>query len=147
MKDEYDIAPPPRAPGGRTITLAGVIGGIWRGSKVPEAAYKWISYLATPDARKIWGRLGFDIPALKSVASHPEEWIDLEIIPSHFNLFYELAPSILRPPVATNPFIPKKAERLIEKSTMDLIRMGKKSAKEAFTEIVPEVNRILKTGR
>ena len=146
MKDKYDIAPPPMAPGGRTITLAGRIGGIWRGTKVPEAAYKWISYLATPDARKIWSKLGFDIPALKSLAAHPEEWIDPEIIPDHFHIFFDLAPSILKPPPATNPVIPKKAERLIQ-SAIDLVWMGKKRAKEALIEIMPEVNRILKTGR
>lgn len=145
MEDEYDIAPPPIAPGGRSITLGGRIGGIWRGTRVPEAAYKWISYLATPDARRIWSRLGFDIPALKSLASHPEEWTDPEIIPAHFHVFYDLAPSILKPPLAVNPFIPKKTERLIN-STMDLIWVGRKSAKEGLIEIMPEVNRILRTG-
>jgi multiple sugar transport system substrate-binding protein len=146
MADPYDIAPPPTEPGGRTITLAGVGTGIWVRSKRPEAAYRWISFLASRDALRIWAGLGFDIPASRYLAEHLEEWADPRIIPPNFRLFYELVPSILASPPATSPFIPKKAQDLIN-DTFTLVWTGKKDARTAFGEIIPRVNQILRTGR
>jgi multiple sugar transport system substrate-binding protein len=143
MADPYDIAPPPMARGGRTVTLGGSGAGVWVKSRNREATYRWLSYLAGPDARRIWAGLGFDIPAYRSLAERVETWADTAIIPRHFRVFYDLTPDLLRPPVATTPFIPAKAEQVIN-AALDQVWLGRKTVKEALGEIEPQVNEILK---
>ncbi|MSS72703.1 MAG: sugar ABC transporter substrate-binding protein [Candidatus Latescibacteria bacterium] len=143
MPDPYDIAPPPMSPGGRTITLAGVGAGIWVRSKHKEATYRWLSYLAGPEARRIWARLGFDLPAYRSLAEHPETWADTTITPKHFRVFYDLTPDLLRTPPATSPYIPARAEQIIN-AALDQVWLGHRTVKEALTEVQPEVDEILK---
>ncbi|MBN1349067.1 sugar ABC transporter substrate-binding protein [candidate division KSB1 bacterium] len=143
----YDIAPPPMEPGGKAMQIIGNrIGGIWRGSKNPEAAYKWFAYQISEDGMRIWSRLGFDLPALKSLAAHPEAWMDTTIVPEHFHLFYDLLDESVKPPAAITPPIPAKLQQQIDGTVWDEIRRGKKTAKQAFEDFLPKAQKIMKRG-
>ena len=145
MEWEYDIAPPPLNPGGRTATLGGFAMGIWKHSKVKDEAHKWQRFLATREARSIWGSLGFDIPATHWHRDHIEEWADTSMIPEHFHLFYDLIPGILKPPVASRPFLPKRAADALT-TAWEAVRAGRRTAEDAFTEANAKVNLVIARG-
>jgi multiple sugar transport system substrate-binding protein len=138
MKDVYDVAPPPMEPGGRTcLTIGAATMGIWKKTKYPYEAYQFVKYLQTRKSRAIWSKLGFDLPAYKSLWAHKEEWIDTKTLPEHFNIFYDLSLSVLEKPVSISPIITKKASYYFQKETWQKIRIGEKSAKEILEKDGP----------
>jgi ABC-type glycerol-3-phosphate transport system substrate-binding protein len=122
------------------------VGAIWTHSKHQREAYTWLAYLRGADARKIWARLGFNLPGLKSLAAHPEEWIDPTIVPEHFHLFYDLAVDVFKAPPAIYPIIPRKLNNLMLQRVWEQIRMQKKSAREVLLEYEPMAQEILDRG-
>jgi multiple sugar transport system substrate-binding protein len=146
MEDPYDVAPPPMEPGGRAVLGYGGVTGIWSKSKHPWETYLWQSYLWTEDSRIIWSRLGFDIPALKSLVEHKERWLDTATAPKHFGVFYELAGPALQKPFSIMPALPKKAGDLVYKTVWETIRLGNKSARQALKDAQPELELVLARG-
>ncbi len=143
MEDPYDVAPPPTDHGGRSTMNVALVTGIWINSPHPEAAYRWLSYLWSKDARIIWSRLGFDIPALTELVENKSLWLDESIAPEHFDVFYQMAEDILRAPASVMPLIPNEANSLITRDAWQLIRLGRKTAREALAEIQPKVQAVL----
>ena len=143
MEDPYDVAPPPTEPGGRSTFSASAITGIWAKSPHPEAAYKWLSYMWSEPARIIWSRLGFDIPMLKRLIEHKELWMDPELAPPHFDVFFDVAKQVLKRPPSVMPIIPTEANNYLTRDVWQMIRMGQKTAAEALAEAQPKVQRIL----
>ncbi|MDZ7373322.1 MAG: sugar ABC transporter substrate-binding protein [candidate division KSB1 bacterium] len=143
MQDPYDVAPPPAEPGGRSTANVSLATGIWSKCPHPKAAYRWLSYLWSRDARIIWSRLGFDIPALKELAERKELWIDPAIAPEHFDVFYQVAEEILKAPPSIMPLIPTEANMLIVRDVWQSIRLGRMSAAEALAAFQPRVQAIL----
>ncbi|MCI0513489.1 sugar ABC transporter substrate-binding protein [candidate division KSB1 bacterium] len=147
MAKRYDVAPPPMEPGGRSMDIGGnSVGAIWTHSKHKPEAYRWLAYLRSAEARKIWARLGFNLPGLKALAAHPEEWIDPTIVPEHFHLFYELAVEVFKTPPAIYPIIPRKVNNLVLQRVWEQIRMQKKSARDVLREYEPMAQKILDRG-
>lgn len=149
LAGKYDVAPPPLEPGGKIMTIGGnVVTGIWRKSKHPQEAYRWLSYLWSPMAQKIWARLGFDLPGLKALAEHPEEWIDTTIVPEHFYLFYDVAKETFSPPAAIYPRIPFKlnVSKMHDTLWEEQIRAGRKTARQALMDMQAEAQQILDRG-
>ena len=41
--------------------------GVWKGSKVPESAYRWVAFMEGKEGQRIWSGLGTDLPGRRSV--------------------------------------------------------------------------------
>ena len=52
-KFEIGFAPLPKGPVGRRTMFNGLADSIWVGSKHQEEAWKWVKFLASPEAQKI----------------------------------------------------------------------------------------------
>ena len=67
------------------------------------------------------------------------------MIPEHFHLFYDLIPGILKPPVASRPFLPKRAADALT-TAWEAVRAGRRTAEDAFTEANAKVNLVIARG-
>ncbi len=63
-KFEIGFAPLPKGPVGRRTVINGLADSIWAGSKHQEEAWKWVKFLASPEAQKIVGSYGIVFPAI-----------------------------------------------------------------------------------
>lgn len=63
---EFNYALVPEGPAGRAAAMNSLSDAIWAGSKHPEEAFKWVSYMASPDCQDKVGEAGTIFPALKS---------------------------------------------------------------------------------
>jgi multiple sugar transport system substrate-binding protein len=63
-KFEIGFAPLPKGPVGRRTMFNGLADSIWVGSKHQEEAWKWVKFLASPQAQKIVGGYGVVFPAV-----------------------------------------------------------------------------------
>jgi hypothetical protein len=104
---------------------------IWANSKHPYEAYLWLKHKASREACITWSKLGFGLPAYKSLWEHKELWIDTSKVPEHFDVFYELAQGALYPEPSRSPAVTTKAKYAFEKYTWEKIRKGT-PAKEAL---------------
>jgi multiple sugar transport system substrate-binding protein len=59
------FAPLPKGPVGRRTMFNGLADSIWVGSKHQEEAWKWVKFLASPEAQKIVGEHGVVFPAVQ----------------------------------------------------------------------------------
>ena len=66
MGDNVGFAPVPRGPQGRNSMFNGLSDAIWSGTDHPEEAWKWVEFLATPEAQEIVGQHGPVFPAIES---------------------------------------------------------------------------------
>src|SRR6201987_662120 len=58
------FAPLPQGPVGRRSVINGLADSIWVGSKHQEEAWKWVEFLASPEAQKIVASYGLVFPAV-----------------------------------------------------------------------------------
>jgi multiple sugar transport system substrate-binding protein len=58
----------PKGPLGRKSVINGLADSIWIGSKHQEEAWKWVKFLASPEAQKIVGGYGVVFPAIAEAA-------------------------------------------------------------------------------
>jgi multiple sugar transport system substrate-binding protein len=63
-KFDIGFAPLPKGPLGRRTMFNGLADSIWVGSKHQEEAWKWVRFLASPEAQKIVGEHGVVFPAV-----------------------------------------------------------------------------------
>ena len=63
-KFDIGFAPLPKGPVGRRTMFNGLADSIWTGSKHQEEAWKWVKFLASPEAQKIVGEQGGVFPAV-----------------------------------------------------------------------------------
>ena len=63
-KFEIGFAPLPKGPIGRRTMFNGLADSIWVGSKHQEEAWKWVKFLASPEAQKIVASYGVVFPAV-----------------------------------------------------------------------------------
>ena len=63
-KFDIGFAPLPVGPVGRRTMFNGLADSIWVGSKHQEEAWKWVKFLASPEAQKIVGSYGVVFPAV-----------------------------------------------------------------------------------
>jgi multiple sugar transport system substrate-binding protein len=64
-KFDIGFAPLPKGPVGRRTMFNGLADSIWVGSKHQEEAWKWVKFLASPEAQKIVGEHGVVFPAVQ----------------------------------------------------------------------------------
>jgi len=62
------FAPLPKGPVGRKSVINGLADSIWIGSKHQDEAWKWVKFLASPEAQKIVGGYGVVFPAIPEAA-------------------------------------------------------------------------------
>jgi len=62
------FAPLPKGPVGRKSVINGLADSIWVGSKHQEEAWKWVKFLASPEAQKIVARFAVVFPAIPEAA-------------------------------------------------------------------------------
>jgi multiple sugar transport system substrate-binding protein len=72
-KFEIGFAPLPKGPLGRKSVINGLADSIWIGSKHQEEAWKWVKFLASPEAQKIVGGFGVVFPAIAEAAQISEQ--------------------------------------------------------------------------
>ena len=72
-KFEIGFAPLPKGPVGRKSVINGLADSIWVGSKHQEEAWKWVKFLASPEAQKIVGGYGVVFPAIPEAAEISEK--------------------------------------------------------------------------
>ena len=63
-KFDIGFAPLPKGPVGRRTMFNGLADSIWVGSKHKEEAWKWVKFLASPEAQKIVGQHAVVFPAV-----------------------------------------------------------------------------------
>jgi multiple sugar transport system substrate-binding protein len=67
-KFDIGFAPLPKGAIGRRSVINGLADSIWVGTKHPEEAWKWVKFLASPEAQKIVGEHGIVFPAIAEAA-------------------------------------------------------------------------------
>jgi len=67
-KFDIGFAPLPKGPAGRKSVINGLADSIWVGTKHQEEAWKWVKFLASPEAQKIVGGYGVVFPAIPEAA-------------------------------------------------------------------------------
>jgi multiple sugar transport system substrate-binding protein len=72
-KFDIGFAPIPKGPLGRKSVINGLADSIWVGSKHQEGAWKWVKFLASPEAQKIVGGYGVVFPAIPEAAEISEK--------------------------------------------------------------------------
>jgi ABC-type glycerol-3-phosphate transport system substrate-binding protein len=71
-KFEIGFAPLPKGPVGRRSVINGLADSIWSGTKHPEEAWKWVEFLASPEAQKIVASYGIVFPAVREATEIAE---------------------------------------------------------------------------
>jgi multiple sugar transport system substrate-binding protein len=72
-KFEIGFAPLPQGALGRKSVINGLADSIWVGSKHQEEAWKWVKFMASPEAQKIVGGYGVVFPATAEAAEISEK--------------------------------------------------------------------------
>jgi multiple sugar transport system substrate-binding protein len=67
------FAPLPKGPVGRRSVINGLADSIWVSSKHQEEAWKWVKFLASPEAQKIAASYGIVFPAVPEAAEISEK--------------------------------------------------------------------------
>jgi multiple sugar transport system substrate-binding protein len=67
------FAPLPKGPEGRRTVINGLADSIWVGSKHQDAAWKWVRFLASPEAQKIVASYGIVFPAIPEATEISEK--------------------------------------------------------------------------
>lgn len=114
--------------------------GIYSKTKHPEEAFKLVKFLSGPEGQKLGTELGFQIPTFKSMS-------DLSLQkgqkPEHAQVFVDEA-ATERPNdwsyTSNNKWLDTLNQRMNDLWT------GKKTAKQLFNEIKPEIDKQLKEG-
>jgi multiple sugar transport system substrate-binding protein len=130
LSDPWDIAPPPLQRNGRPQMG---IGGesIWKGSKIPDAAFKYLAFMEGKEGQRIWSRTGTDLPGRKSVMAEfvaGKLFEDATLAPPNSKVWGEVTPRC--EPTA---LLPKEANDAYNAAWAD-VQAGKTGAREAFTQ-------------
>jgi multiple sugar transport system substrate-binding protein len=72
-KFDIGFAPLPKGAQGRKSVINGLADSIWIGSRHQEEAWKWVKFLASPEAQKIVGGYGVVFPAIPEAAEISEK--------------------------------------------------------------------------
>ena len=73
LKDQVDVAELPSINGKKATVIHGLGNCIYKETKYPEAAWKWVEFLAGETANKLSAETGAAIPALKGTA---QAWVE-----------------------------------------------------------------------
>jgi multiple sugar transport system substrate-binding protein len=130
LSDPWDIAPPPLQPNGRPQMNTGGE-GVWKGSKVPEAAYRWVAFMEGKEGQRIWSGLGTDLPGRRSILADfaaGKLFKDPKMAPPNNRLWLDVVPRCEK-----THLLPKDANDIYTTAWAS-IEAGTTSAREAFTD-------------
>jgi multiple sugar transport system substrate-binding protein len=142
LNDPWDIAPPPLQKNGKPQMNTGGE-AVWKGSKVPEAAYRWVAFMEGKEGQKIWSGLGTDLPGRKSVLADfvaGKLFKDPKMAPPNNKLWLDIVPKSEKTHMLTND-----ANRIYNAAWTD-VESGKLTARDAFTEANRQAAQYLKQG-
>jgi ABC-type glycerol-3-phosphate transport system substrate-binding protein len=141
----WDIAWPPLQPNGKPIMNAGGGGAVvYVKTKIPQEAFKWVSYIESAESQAIWAGLGFDLPSHPSLVKDyvaGKFFTNPKAIPPSVDLWYKVVEVSLKSP---HTYIPAQASDLLNQA-FGPVAAGDVTAKDAFTKVNPDVNAALKT--
>lgn len=143
IKDfEYDLAPIPYAPTGKSICMIHGLGDtIDKAAKNPDQSFQWVSYLGSKDGSTILGNTGTVIPSRKDTA---EVWFDPSFPPAHRNIYLtatdtaQFYPDTAEPPTA-------EWDKIIS-DQMTLIMEEGKDVQVAMDEAAVAIDKLLAGG-
>ena len=142
LSDPWDIAPPPLQKNGKPHMNAGGE-AVWKGSKVPDAAYRWVAFMEGKEGQRIWSGLGTDLPGRKSVLADfvaGKLFKDPKMAPPNNKLWLDIVPKSEKVHMLTND-----ANRIYNAAWAD-VEAGKLTARDAFTEANRQAAPYLKQG-
>jgi multiple sugar transport system substrate-binding protein len=119
------------------------------GSKHPEAAWRWVRFLATEFYQLQFLRMGLWLPSQTDLMTEEglKKWMTLRTSPTEgvHPAGYELIVTKYVPKYGHILYQPpgyQKVETAVTNAAFDAIWIGDKTAEEALKEVVPEGNRI-----
>ncbi|HEX2033452.1 MAG TPA: extracellular solute-binding protein [Chloroflexota bacterium] len=130
LSDPWDIAPTPLQPNGKPQMNTGGE-GVWKGSKVPEAAYRWVAFMEGKEGQRLWSGLGTDLPGRRSVLTEFAEgklFADPKLAPPNNKLWLDIVPRSEKTHLLT------KEANDVYSAAWQAVESGKTTAREAFTE-------------
>jgi ABC-type glycerol-3-phosphate transport system substrate-binding protein len=104
---------------------------LWNGTKIPDQAFKYLSYMEGKEGQKIWSKAGTDLPGRKSVMADfaaGKLFDDPTLMPPNGKVWADITPKC-----EIFPIITKDATDAYTKAYNDVLA-GKINAKDAFTE-------------
>lgn len=134
---DWGFARLPEGPEGRTCMINGLADSIWTGTKVEEAATKWVMYLASQEAQDIVGTFGVVFPAISSgadaaAAAYTERGLDVSAFLDQAN---EEGGTFLF------PIVDKASEYVtIVQPALQSVAMGQGSAEDVIPDMNAELN-------
>lgn len=139
IKDfEYDVAPLPRGPRSRATFIGGAAYGILSRSQHKEASWKLVKWMTGKEYQRSRALESQIIPSRISVAK--ETYLSLKKPPLHRKAFVDMiAYGRATPYVSCSP----EMNEIIQ-SRLELVLLGKKSAKSACEEVTPIVDELLR---
>jgi multiple sugar transport system substrate-binding protein len=107
-------------------------------TKAPEAAWRFLRYVVGPDGQKTITELGRGVPVLKSVANSPA-FLQEQRDPKSIRMYLDLPPYGVVTQYTTVWDDLEKTNR----EELEPVFLGKRSAKDAVSTLVPRVNQLL----
>uniref|UniRef100_A0A7V3ZZN1 Sugar ABC transporter substrate-binding protein n=2 Tax=Thermus tengchongensis TaxID=1214928 RepID=A0A7V3ZZN1_9DEIN len=144
-KFDFDVVPFPRGKAGSIVDIDGSGWVMAAGTKNPEAAWKLLSFLAGPEASRIFTKTGLIIPArgvdVKNVDKSIQSLKDFFVPPPPKNQQYFLTVNRTARPTETFERW-NEALQLINKA-LEPVWQGRADLKAALDGVAPQVEKIL----
>ncbi len=137
----WDVAMFPKGPNGiRGFGTGGSGYCILKTSKHPKEAYRVIKALTGPDAQTMLADTGLAQPSMIAIAEGPH-WIGGDLPPKNKQMLNEAMKYVIY-----EPFSPawREAKELYMNPELDLLFLGKKTARESVESFIKKINELLK---
>jgi len=142
MKGKLGCAVLPKMKVPATDMQAHIHSGL-KGSKTPEAAWKWVRFLSTPFYQTMFCKIGLWLPSQRALMT-PEglkSWITPGVHPEGYETIVTEYVTKYGKVLYMPPGWPKVAQ--IIQPAFDQVRVGKATAADAFPPLVAEANKML----
>jgi multiple sugar transport system substrate-binding protein len=137
---EWDVAPMPRSKKVAAPLWPDSI-SINNGSKNPEAAFALVRHVVGTNGQKTVTELGRGVPVLKAVANSPS-FLQTEKDPKNVKMYLDVP----QYGVVTQYTTEWDEMERVNKAELQPVFLGQRTAKDAVTALVPQINRILQNA-
>lgn len=135
----YDVAPIPKGPKARATFIGGAAYAILARSRHKEEAWEFLKFMTGKEYQRSAALRSQIVPSRISVAESGA-YLTLDAPPKNRKVFLDMiAYGRVKPGVACGP----EMDQIIT-SELDLVRLGKKSAKEACEKLAPVIDELLR---
>ena len=139
VKFAYDVAPIPKGPAARATFIGGAAYGVLRGSRHKDEAWELVKFMTGKEYQRSSAILSGLVPSRRSVAESVA-YLEREKPPRSRHVVLQMIKyGRARPGVACM----QEMEQVVL-SELDLVRSGRKSAKEACKKITPVIDELLR---